>query len=288
MTRLNLYVAGLLVMGALSLAACQPAAAPTTALPAATEAVVASPTAEMPAPTEAATTDALTGNWTLLSSGPAAAPVPLPADIEVTANFADGNVSGSSGCNRYNATYVLDGEKLTITPGISTMMACEEPQTKVETEFMAALAEVTGYQAGNGSLTLLYGDGNALVFTAAAPSGLAGTSWDVTNFNNGKEAVVGLVEGSTITLSFADGQATGKACNNYFGPYTQDGDKVTVGPLGASMMMCPEEGVSEQEQLYLTALQAATTWSIDGSTLTLRDDSGAMQVVGNAAATTAP
>ena len=103
----------MLILGAVGLAACQPAAAPTTAMPVATEAVVASPT-EMPAPTEAATTDALTGNWILVSAGPAETQVPLPAGVVVTANFANGTVSGSSGCNSYNATYVLMGGGLAL------------------------------------------------------------------------------------------------------------------------------------------------------------------------------
>jgi heat shock protein HslJ len=278
--------AGMLLLGAVGLAACQPATAPTPALPAATEAVVASPT-EMPVPTAAATTDALTGNWTLVSYGPADAPVPLPEGVEVTANFANGTVSGRSGCNNYTATYVLMGDVLTITPGISTMMACEDPQMKVETEYMAALAAVTGYALPEGGLSLQFGAGQVLVFKAAA-SGLAGTSWDVTSYNNGKEAVVSLAVGTAITLMFADGQATGKACNNYFGPFTEDGEKVTIGPLANTRMMCVEEGVMEQEAMYMTALQAAATWSVDGSMLTLRDASGATQVVGTAATTTTP
>jgi heat shock protein HslJ len=36
---------------------------------------------------------------------------PLVADSGITANFnADGNVSGSAGCNRYNGTYTVSGQ----------------------------------------------------------------------------------------------------------------------------------------------------------------------------------
>jgi heat shock protein HslJ len=45
------------------------------------------------------------------------------------------------------------------------------------------------------------------------------------------------------------------------------------------MMCVAPEGVMEQETRYLTALQNAATYSIDGGTLTIRDAGGAMQVV---------
>ncbi len=44
------------------------------------------------------------------------------------ANFTeDGKLSGSAGCNNYNASYQVDGDSLTIGPVASTKMACPEP-----------------------------------------------------------------------------------------------------------------------------------------------------------------
>ena len=56
-----------------------------------------------------------------------------------------------------------------------------------------------------------------------------------------------------ITLGF-DGKENrffGKsAINNYFGSYTLDGDKITFGPAGATMMAGPQE-LMTAEQEYL-------------------------------------
>jgi heat shock protein HslJ len=107
---------------------------------------------------------------------------------------------------------------------------------------------------------------------------LAGTSWIVTRYNNGQEAVVSVIIGTEMTANFrADGQLTGSAgCNNYFTSYTTDGNNITIGPAGSTQQFCSEpEGVMEQEQEYLTALQSAATYSSRGDSLDLRTASGA-------------
>jgi heat shock protein HslJ len=283
--RATIVLAAGLVLVAAGLGACAPTAEPTTGaeatLPAATEAVAVSPT-EMTT-TTVGTTDALAGNWVLVSYGDAKTPTEVPAGVTVTAKFAAGQLSGNNGCNNYNATYTIDGSKLTIAPGASTMMACQDPQAQVEQAYMAALPLVTTFATAEGGLTLTYGNGQALVYKAG-PSGLSGTSWEVTGYNNGKEAVVSLVTGSTISLDFVDGTVSGKACNNYNGAFTEDGTALTIGPLATTRMMCPEAGVMDQETAYLAALQAATVFSLDGSVLTLRDAKGATQVTANPAA----
>jgi heat shock protein HslJ len=97
------------------------------------------------------------------------------------------------------------------------------------------------------------------------------------------EAVVSLVPDSAITLNFTDDGVNGQACNGYTGSFSQDGDSIAIGPIAGTRMMCPGEGVMEQERMYFAALEAATTWSVNGPTLTLRDASDAMQVVATAA-----
>ena len=101
-------------------------------------------------------------------------------------------------------------------------------------------------------------------------------------YNNGKQAVVGLIADSEVTLNFgADGQVSGKSgCNTYSGGYETSGDQLKIGPLASTRMFCEKPaGVMEQEQQYLAALQNAAAYEIAGSTLTIRDTSGAMQVV---------
>jgi len=72
-----------------------------------------------------------------------------------TATFGGGTVAGSTGCNRYSASYALDGEALELGPIASTRMACPPPADAVEREYVAALERVAGWRLDGEQLVLL-------------------------------------------------------------------------------------------------------------------------------------
>jgi len=205
---------------------------------------------------------------------------PLP-DTTITASFEAGaNLTGTDGCNRYGARYQVNGDQITITPGMSTMMACPEPIMKQATDYMAALESATNYQIQDDTLQLLDADGNAVVTFVAQPSTLAGTSWTVIGYNNGKEAVVSVIIGTELTAVFGeDGTVSGSAgCNDYNAPYEVDDDgNISIGPAATTRKMCSEpEGVMEQESQYLAALGTAATYRMEADRLELRTAEGAL------------
>jgi heat shock protein HslJ len=202
----------------------------------------------------------------------------------------DGTVSGSAGCNRYTGTYQAENQTLKVSQLATTMMMCASPEGAMEqeTKYVAALQKAATYSIDGNMLTIRDASGATQVIAtpAAAASGLSGTAWTVVNYNNGSQAVVGMIEGSEVTLNFGtDGQVNGSAgCNRYAGPFQSQDAALKVGPLASTMMACASPaGVMEQETKYLAALQNATTYTIDGSTLTIRDAGGAMQVVATVA-----
>ncbi len=203
-------------------------------------------------------------------------------DAAVTAVFADGSVAGSAGCNRYFASYTVDGNSLTIGAAGSTMMMCPEPIMAQEAAYLAALSAAASYQIVDGKLEIADADGNViLVFHVQEAAALTGGTWYATAVNNGKGGVQSLVIGTEITAIFGeDGSLSGSAgCNNYSAQYTVDGDSISIGPAAMTMMMCAEpEGLMEQEMAYAVALSNAATYSIQGDTLELRASDGALQV----------
>ena len=68
----------------------------------------------------------------------------------------------------------------------------------------------------------------------------------------------------TATFDSAEEKVTGSAgCNNYFGSYEVEGSQLSIpGPIGATMMACPEP-IMNQEQEYLSILQVAESYEID-------------------------
>jgi heat shock protein HslJ len=200
----------------------------------------------------------------------------------VTLRFEDGRASGSDGCNRYGVAYSTSGSKFKVEPGgMSTQMACAPELMQQATAFMASLTGAQAYRVDSGQLQLLGADGAVLARFAAQPEGLAGTAWLVTGFNNGRQAVVSVLNDTELTMEFStDGRVAGSAgCNRYTGSFKQDGKALSFGPTAATRRMCVgPEGVMEQEQLFLKALETVATARLEADRLELRTADGALAV----------
>jgi heat shock protein HslJ len=66
-----------------------------------------------------------------------------------------------------------------------------------------------------------------------------------------------------------DGRFSGSTgCNNYFGQFSPSSDGLASGPIGSTMMMCPEP-LMVQERRVLDALEATRRIEFDHDTLAL-------------------
>ena len=217
--------------------------------------------------------------WTLKTQDIKGVSTAVPAGMVVDAQFAKDRVHGFAGCNTYSASATISGSSLTIGQAASTMKACEPAVSAVETAYLANLALTKTYTATADTLTIFDTDAKPiLVYGAASANPLEG-EWNVTGYNNGKQAVTSPIAGTTLTATFTpDGQVAGNSgCNTYHGAYKLDGTSLTVGPLASTMMAC-DQAIMDQETQFLTALQTPTKVETSGATVTLRDASGAMQV----------
>jgi heat shock protein HslJ len=206
------------------------------------------------------------------------------AGTGISAQFGpDGKVSGSAGCNRYNGTYTTSGNSITFSsPMATTMMMCDAPVMEQESAYLKALGEAKTYAVKDDQLTLAGANNNSLAVYKAQTQDLAGTSWEAVNYNNGKQAVVGVITDTTLTADFGkDGTLSGKAgCNTYSGGYKTNGNQITIGPLASTMMACDQPaGVMDQETQYLAALQSAATYQIEGNVLELRTKDDALAAI---------
>jgi heat shock protein HslJ len=177
-----------------------------------------------------------------------------------TATFDGGTVSGTTGCNRFTGTYVIEGGRMSIAPGATTRKACEPPADAVERAYLAALGRVDGWRAEGDVLTLLADGSPSLRFRAASPEG----SWTVTSLVMG-DALTSPIAGTEITAAFApDGTLSGSGgCNRYTTTYTTADGGIRIAPPAATQKLCVEpEGVSEQEAAYLAALPGAARFQI--------------------------
>jgi heat shock protein HslJ len=207
---------------------------------------------------------------------------PLTAGATVTLRFDAGRASGTDGCNRYSSSYTIEGSGLEFgTGGASTQMACPPDVMQQAAAYTSSLAAARSYRVEGGRLQLLGPDGAVLATLVPQPQGLAGTSWRVTGYNNGRQAVVSVLAGTALTLAFSpDGRVSGSAgCNHYSATYTFAGESLGFGPAATTRKMCADPArIMEQEQQFLKALETVASARHEGDRLELRTADGALAV----------
>ena len=100
---------------------------------------------------------------------------------------------------------------------------------------------------------------------------LLGQEWVIENI-----AGAGVIDNSHATLMFfADGRLAGSAtCNRIIGSYTSEGKKLSIAPIGTTMMACPE-ALMNQEKKLLDLLPKLESYHIDATgALVLRTSDG--------------
>ena len=197
---------------------------------------------------------------------------------QTTADFrADWKLSGSGGCNQYNAEYTTTASNgITITQPITTLMACAEPVMQQETQYLSLLQQATKYEISGDQLTLFDKNGvKLLIYKKQVSIPITGT-WNLFNYNNGKDAIQSVITGSKTTAVFgADWKLSGSGgCNQYSAEYTTTASKgITITQPISTKMAC-ENNLMQQETQYLSLLPTAAKYEISGDQLTLFNSTG--------------
>ncbi|HEY0725016.1 MAG TPA: META domain-containing protein, partial [Pyrinomonadaceae bacterium] len=104
---------------------------------------------------------------------------------------------------------------------------------------------------------------------------LRGTEWRLVSLGPaGAEADI--VAGTTVTLKFGeDGRATGSTgCNSYGGTYQIRGDNISFSRLISTRRACLDQNANQQEQRFISALEAANRFRLSANRLTILSDRG--------------
>ncbi len=96
---------------------------------------------------------------------------PLLPSALLTASFNNGQVTGSGGCNTFNASYSTNGNNVSISPPIATQMACPTPElAQQEQQYFQALSSVATYEFSGPNLIFRDGGGNTTLVFGPAPT----------------------------------------------------------------------------------------------------------------------
>lgn len=199
---------------------------------------------------------------------------PEGAHVEIDGK---GRASGSYGCNRFTAQARLDGDTLTVGPGTTTEMGCEQDIQRFEALMSRALSGKLTASVVKRTLTLTTAEGDTITLTARRPVPLAGTDWRVTTLVSGTAASslpTGTENKARITFG-RDGTVHGSlGCNSFRGKADVSGSTIAFGPVVATRKACPDPEM-ELERAVLAVIDGKrTTYGIDQRTLTLSTSGG--------------
>lgn len=113
-----------------------------------------------------------------------------------------------------------------------------------------------------------------LSMALAQNAALQDTRWTLAAYAQGGRFVqVGLEVGAT--LEFSQDRVGGQTgCNSFGGTYTLKGNTLRLSPLIQTLMACPDEAIHRLERAYLQALGQVQMYSLEGSALRLKNQSG--------------
>ena len=172
------------------------------------------------------------------------------------------SMNGKSGCNRFGASFKLDGNKLQVTPGMGTLMACDEESMRLEQDFLKAL-EQKNFDIETNGATVKFKKANSkeVVMEFNIP-----TENEIWSFIDGKKWKLFMLDnvGQDYGKAFIQFDAKNKkvngnsGCNNFFGSYTTVENSITFSGMGSTRMACMDEKASETEHKVLKYLSEAT------------------------------
>ncbi|MFC2038205.1 YbaY family lipoprotein [Chloroflexota bacterium] len=130
-------------------------------------------------------------SWVLDSYGQSGNLQAVLRDTKITAEFKEGQVAGSAGCNRYFGAYELNGRKLSIVepPGL-TRMACPEQIMDQEQAYLKALQDAESVEIEDSELRITSGK-QVLVFRHQSPTDEEETITATFHFNQDTEGWTG-------------------------------------------------------------------------------------------------
>ena len=181
----------------------------------------------------------------------------------------DSNYVVNFGCNTMGGTYSLTDSEITLSPGLTTLIACPEDLAGKEQTFGTEAALISRYEQ-QGENILLSGEGVSMLLTPPSNLDLTDAQWNVVSIKEGNGIVSAAIDrGSYITLN-TDGTFSGaSACNSFGGSYTAQGGEIVFSEIFATERACEQDRM-DRERILLESLEGVTEYSIDRNELQLQ------------------
>lgn len=214
----------------------------------------------------------LEGKWILKSmNGEAAASLFSTKMPTLNFDFNEKSVFGNGGCNSYGGSFILSGNKLSVSNVVSTMMACFGAEK--ESTFFQVLSKESEISVNNNELIFKQDGKTVLVFEKAKPltvSDLSGR-WTLKVLEGATANVYFKNAIPTINFNIEDMRVSGNSgCNNYNAPFELKEGKLEIGKLALTRRGCPDG--MDGEHKYVRLVSGISDIEIENGRMILKRD----------------
>ena len=139
---------------------------------------------------------------------------------------------------------------------------CDDEQLDQQQEtYLTVLVTANRYEFDGANISLFADDRQLMTLEPLEPVPFEGTTWNYRFFQGEMPQWQQVIPGTEITAVFDGDTISGSAgCNDYTGTVTRNGDELSIGELATTRKMCAEpEGIMDQEERYLAALQTVVS-----------------------------
>lgn len=217
----------------------------------------------------------VTGEWQLTSGTTIGADLPFPPGATATLALSGGKANGTAFCNRFVASYEVDGSSFAIGGIGQTEMGCAPDVMAAESAYLAALAGVDT-AVRDGADLLLTGAGVELRFgpvPAVPDSPLEGARWLLESLVDGETASSTTGDPAVLVLG-ADRRAEATTgCRTLTATWLLEDDALVLDDLLPDGGACPPDLVG-QDAHVTAVLQAGPAVEITEDRLTLTAPDG--------------
>ena len=224
-------------------------------------------------------------HWRLVAFGDPNDPTfPLSNRTPTLEFLTGGEAGGYAGCNVFDVHYTVEDDRISFGVLEQTMRACvaqlppslrgtETPGATAtpgpnimgrEQAYLDALRAATRYTLDGDRLTIVYGEGQTLVYNRVR-------EWVLVAYGTADNPTP-VIEGSQVTLEFGSYEnLTGFGGCNRYGARGGMGRQGAIGftEIVSTQMACAASAIMDQEQAYFAALEAATDYAYSGSQLVI-------------------
>ncbi|MFN2135837.1 MAG: META domain-containing protein, partial [Candidatus Promineifilaceae bacterium] len=206
--------------------------------------------------------------WYLSAMGdtPILSGTEITAAFEVNEDGVTGAVSGSAGCNAYNADI---GPNFAVGPVATTQKACEPAVMSQESTYLTWLGSAYDFDRAGDQLLVSTANG-VLIFNSSPildqARELQNGTWYVISYGS-----LTAIAGSNPTARFAADGSTlngNTGCNEYNGAYrTEQGNSLTISGIASTKAACTSDALARQEETFLRLMPAAVSYRVSGTQL---------------------